>query len=518
MHKSPVSWLRICVYEDNSNEKPEGFRLLHSKTNSKQNHEQMRLDLGLGKMIDVEFDGGQVCSDGGLLFLVKADQRLELTKQAAWCIGDRRRADLISHSIQEMLQQRIYGICAGYEDCNDASKLNGDAMHLLATGNLPSSGNRLASQPTLSRFENSVDEVTLQLLQELPIHVWISKLKAKRKRPKTIRLSMDTTCDPVHGYQQLSFYNGFYETDCYTPLFVFTEDGFPLAAVLRPGNAAPAEGSVRALKRICEKIRLAFGNVPIELTADAGFAVPELFKFCEDNRITYFIGAIGHSGLQYHAEELVVKCRGEFEKLAGSALELKKYGEIKDKKARDLKWRQREERIRFSSKSAGRQQEHFEEQLTIRRFGEFSYQSREWHHERRFIFRVEFTSTGPDVRFVVTNKKNGKPRELYEERYCKRGQCENWIKDLKNYLKADRTSCQEWNANQFRLLLHAFAYILMGEIRTAACMPFSTVETIRIRFLKVGVLVCERARTVSLKLASHHPWADPFRHAWHALF
>lgn len=474
----------------------------------------MQLDLGVGKVIDVEFDGGQVCSDGGLLLLAKADQRLELTKLAAMCIGDRRRPDLISHSIQELLKQRIYAICAGYEDCNDANKLRSDAMHLLATGHLPSSGDRLASQPTLSRFENSVDEVTLKLLQELPIHVWIRQQKSKRQRPKVIRLSMDTTCDIVHGYQQLSFYNGFYQTDCYTPLFIFSEDGFPLAAVLRPGNASPAEGSVRALKRICEKLRLAFGNVPIELTADAGFAIPELFEFCESNHITYFIGAIGHSGLQYHAEELVLRCRSEFESLAGSALELKKYGDVKDKKLRDLKWRQRQERIRFSSKSDGRQQEHFEEQLTIRRFGEFHYQSREWPHERRFIYRVEFTSTGPDVRFVVTNKKNGKARDLYEQRYCKRGQCENWIKDLKNYLKADRTSCQEWSANQFRLLLHVFAYILIGEIRKAVSMPFTTVETIRLQFLKIGVLVCEQARRVRLRLASHHPWVEPFRRAW----
>lgn len=491
--------------------------MLHSKTTSGENHEQLRLDLGLGKVIEANFDGGQVCSDGGLLLLRKADERLKLTELAALCIGDKRRPDLVKHSIEKLLKQRVYGIAAAYEDCNDAAKLKHDGMHLLAVGVLPNSESALGSQPSLSRFENSVDEVSLKLLQELPVHLWITKLKQKRKRPKVIRLSMDTTCDVVHGYQQLTFYNGFYGVDCYTPLFVFDETGFPLAAVLRAGNASPSEGCVRALRGIIERIRGAFGNVRIELTADAGFATPELYGYCEANQIIYFIGVAGHSGLQYHAEDLVLKCRNEFESIAGSALELKKYGEVKDKKARDLAWRQQEERKRFSTKEAGRQQEHFEEHQTIRRFGECYYQAREWSHARRIIYRVEFSSTGPDVRFVVTNATTGDARRLYEERYCKRGQCENWIKDLKNYLKADRTSCQEWCANQFRLLLHTFAYVLMCEIRTAAGMPYATVETIRIQFLKVGVLVKERARKVVLELASHHPWSTQFRKVWHLL-
>jgi len=477
----------------------------------------MQLDLGIGKRVELAFDGERVCSDGGLLLLRKADDRLELTKLAAMCIGDRRRPDLVSHTLQDMLRQRIFAMSGGYEDCNDATRLNSDPMHLLAAGYLPNSGHQLSSQPTLSRFENSVDDASLAALQGLLIHTWIRRMKSKGKRPKRIRLSMDTTCDPVHGYQQLTFYNGFYGTACYTPFFIFTEDGFPLAAVLRAGNASPAEGCVRNLRRVISEIKRAFWNVRIELTADAGFAVPELYEFCEQNGIIYFIAAAGHSGFQYHSEELVVRCRDEFEMLAGSALKLKKYGEIADKKERDLRWRQHEERIRFSSKEEGRQQEHFEEELRIRRFGEFEYAAREWRKKRRIIFRVEFTNTGPDVRYVISNAPGGRPRELYEKRYCQRAQCENWIKDLKTYLNCDRTSCQEWRANQFRLLLHAFAYILMWEIRQAIHEPFTTVETIRIRFIKVGVIVKETASKVILKLAKHHPWQNDFKLAWQNL-
>lgn len=489
----------------------------HSKTAGSEKHEQMLLDLRVGKLVELSFDGGRVCSDGGLLLLRKADDRLELTKVASYCIGDKRRADLVSHTVQDMLRQRVYAIAAGYEDCNDAARLNSDGMHLLAAGYLPDSGHRLSSQPTLSRFENSLDETAIKAMHGLLIHTWIRKKKKKNKAPKRVRLSMDTTCDPVHGFQQLTFYNGFYGTACYTPLFVFTEDGFPLAAELRAGNASPGEGSVRILKRIVAELRLAFPRISIELTADAGFAAPELYEFCERNNVVYFIAAAGHSGFQYHSEDLVVRCRNEYESLAGSALALKKYGEVADKKARKLAWKQREERLRFSSKEEGRMQEHHERELRIRRFGEFSYASREWSRERRVITRVEFTSTGPDVRYVVTNATSGKPRELYEVRYCRRCQCENWIKDLKNYLKCDRTSCQEWRANQFRLFLHVMAYVLMWEIRNAAKTPFTTVETIRTQFIKIGVLVKETAKRVSLKMASHHPWRDEFNLVWRSI-
>lgn len=491
--------------------------MLHCKTAAERKHEQMRLDLPVGKRVELDFDGGRVCSDGGLLLLRKADEMLELIKVAALCIGDKRRPDLVLHTVEDMLRQRVYGIAAGYEDCNDASRLQGDSMHLLAAGYLPDSGHRLGSQPTLSRFENSLDDAAIKAMHGLLVHTWIRKMKRKRKPPKRIRLAMDTTCDPAHGSQQLTFYNGFYETACYTPLFVFTDDGFPLGAELRAGNASPADGCVRMLKRIIAEIKLSFPCIQVELTADAGFAVPELYEFCEQNNIIYFIAAAGHAGFQYHSEELVVQCRNEFESLAGTALELKKYGEVADKKARKLKWKQHQERLRYSSKEEGRMQEQFENELRIRRFGEFKYTAREWMRERRVLMRVEFTLTGPNVRYVLTNATSGKPRELYENRYCRRCQCENWIKDLKNFLKCDRTSCQEYRANQFRLFMHVMAYILMWEIRDAARTPFTTVETIRIQFIKIGVLVKETAQKVALKMASHHPWRDEFNLVWQRL-
>jgi len=326
---------------------------------------------------------------------------------------------------------------------------------------------------------------------------------------------MDTTHDEVHGYQQLSFYNGFYQTYCYTPLFIFADCGFPLCALLRQGNAGPAEGALRMLRQIVNDIRLSWTDVRIELSADAGFATPELFEYCEQNGITYYICDGSHNGYAYHSEPLVRECKQLFEELGGRVHQLKKYAIPVDPKARKQAWRQKEERLRFSSKQEGRMQEHFEdEELFIRQYCEFEYASREWSHARRIIARCHYNAEGPEVRYVVTNATGSYPKRLYEDKYCPRARCENWIKELKNYMHCDRTSCQEFNANQLRLLLHTFAYALLWEIRRKAKMKHATVETIRVQLIKVGVLVKETARKVWLHLASEHPWQKQFSTAW----
>lgn len=482
----------------------------YSKPGSTKRQDQLKLDIGLGKEIEANFDAGAVSSDGGMLLLRKADEKLELTKLAALCIKDERQG-AVRHTIEKLFRQRVYAIAAGYEDCNDVARIGNDPMHLLSQGVLLSSTVCLASQPTLSRFENSIDSVTLSALQSLLRHTFV---RTRKRAPKVLRLYMDTTHDEVHGYQQLSFYNGFYKTYCYTPLFIFADCGFPLCAVLRRGNASPAEGALRALKEIIKDIRLSWPETRIELSADAGFAVPELYEYCEQNSITYFICDGSHAGYAYHTEQTVRNCKAIFEEFDGRVIELKKYAVPANPKDRKRAWRQKEERTRFSSKEDGRMQEHFEDDFAIRRYCEFQYRSREWSRERRIISRIEYTAEGPNVRYVVTNATGSYAKQIYEKKYCPRAKCENWIKELKNYLKCDRTSCQEFEANQFRLLLHTFAYILLWEIRRKAAMQHSTVETVRIQLIKVGVLVQEKARKVCLSLPRAHPWQEQFRRAW----
>jgi len=480
--------------------KNEAFDLTECKTDGANKQGQMTLDLGLGKLIQSNFDGGLVSSDGGLLLLRKADDQLELSELAQYCFSDDRRQDLLQHPILGMLRQRIYSIAAGYEDCNDATKLRIDGMHKLAVGRKPSDKLGLASQPTLSRWENSADSVSLDALQKLLVRTYINQQKRK---PKVIKLAVDTTCDRVHGYQQLSFYNGFYREYCFTPLFIFTEDGFPLAALLRAGNAGKYDGTVRMLRPIVEELRRTWPRVRIELTADAAFAAPDVYNFCEQNHVTYYIAIAGNHAIQIKAKAFVEQTKALFDELSSDEVEL-------------LSWRKKEEARRFRSKEEGRMQEAFEaEQVYIRKFTEFNYQAREWPHERRIICKVECTSQGTDTRYVVTNAKRNRPDNIYAK-YCQRAQCENWIKDLKNYLHCDRTSCQEFNANQLRLLLHTFAYILLWKLRKQAKLKYATVETVRLHLLKIGVLVTESVRRICLKFSSTHPWQDEYRLAWNS--
>jgi hypothetical protein len=423
------------------------------KSKNGTNQASMQLDMGFGKPVVANFDGDCIATDGGLMLVRKADDRLQLTELASLCLRDQRRPDLVRHKTEALLKQRIYAIAAGYEDCNDATQLRNDGMHKLALGVLSKSGKTLASQPTLSRWENSVDEITLKALQKLLVHTYIRRQK---KAPKLVKLAMDTSCDKVYGYQQLSFYNGFYEEYCFTPLFIFDDLGFPLAALLRHGNAGPAESGTRVVREVIHELRLAWPNVELELSADAGFCTPELYEFCEQNGITYFIGIKSNAGFHYHSEETIRACKADFESFGFETAPLGKYGTY-DAKARKLAWRQKEERIRFSSKAEGRQQEHFEDELLIRKFMEFDYDAREWSRTRRIIARCDYASTGPDIRYVITNSKMKDIKRLYEEKYCRRARCENWIKDFKTYLKCDRTSCQEFTANQLIIILHTFA-------------------------------------------------------------
>jgi hypothetical protein len=474
---------------------------------------QMSLDLGLGKEITANFDGGDVCSDGGLLLLRKADDRTELCEFAALAFPEKRRPDLVQHSIVDMLRQRVYAIAAGYEDCNDANSLSKDRMHLLAVGK-PLRDSRLASQPTLSRFEGTADATVNAYLQDLLVHQFI---RSKKKPPKVVRLAMDTTCDEVFGFQQMSFWNGYYQAFCYAPLFIFSDCGFPVCALLRPGNPSPIDDALRMLKRIIPILRKKWPKVRIKLAADAAFASPEIFEFCERSDVTYYIAAAGHPGLTYHARPLVEKCKQEFDEFGYSSPDLKPHLVTVDPKQRQLQWRQSQERIRYSSKEEGRMQEHFEDDLQVRKYSEFKYQSKEWTKERRFVFRCHYTAEGPDVRYVVTNQAGGKARRIYDDEYCPRSQCENWIKDLKTYLKCDRTSCQEFEANQLRLFLHTFAYILIWSVRTAAKLRQMTVHTFQLRMLRIGVIVSETARQVRLLLASNHPAQAEFVEAWNSL-
>lgn len=468
---------------------------------------QMRFDFGLGKSVVGNFDAGQVSSDGGLVLVRGVDDRLRLSEQIAYCLAERRQKGKIKHSVLSQIRQRLNMIVAGYEDLNDADQLASDGIHKLVAGRNPQTEPGLASDATLGRLEIGRSEQELTFLQELLVHVFIQQQK---RNPERITLDMDTTCDEVHGYQQLSFYNGFYKTYCYTPLFIFAGP-FPLAAVLRAGNAAPAEGAVKALRPVIAALRQAWPNVIIELRADAGFSTPELYKFCEDAQIYYYIGLKPNGHMHLKARRLISLAKAQFEKLYGPVEEVTTK---KAKKLRKEKWRRKEEQIRFATKEKGRMQEHFEDEYDYRTrlVGDIDYQADSWKTKRRVIARCDYTTEGPEIRYIVTNYTGGRPKWIYEDKYCKRGQCENYIKELKA-LKCDRLSAQESRTNQFRLLMHTFAYILIDGLKTLLPKKYSqcSAETVRNRLIKIAVVVKESARQIRLHWTSHCPWESQFR-------
>jgi hypothetical protein len=297
-------------------------------------------------------------------------------------------------------------------------------------------------------------------------------VQQQKQVPFKLTIDIDGTCDPVHGNQQLSVFHGFYGMTCFYPLFVFIGD-FPVGAILRAGNAGPAEGTIEAIKRIVKILRQAFPRVLIELRADAGFDEPEIYEYCERSKIKYYIGLPSNQRLSSKTGHIA---------------------EITKQKFRDTYSKETPE---------GREM--------VRVVADVSYAAKSWHKSRRVVARCDYKESGIEFRYVVTNHKGGRARWLYEDKYCQRGQSENVIKELKS-IKCDRLSNHEFLANQFRLLLHTFAYILLDVVRKSG--PASerqiTLKTLQLRLIKVAVRVKETARKIYLSWPATYPWQEAF--------
>lgn len=429
------------------------------------------------KPVVVQFDQDHASSDGGAVLLQACDQRLGLSEAIASCIDDVRQCGKVRHSLLEMLQQRLFGIACGYADGNDAGQLADDPIFKLLLGRDPLTGSALASQPTLSRFENAVGPKQLLKMAEALADCVIERHRRRKKSVKRITLDFDPTDDPTHGAQQLTFFNWVYDSWCYLPLAGFlTFDDEPqqylFCYALRAGNAPAKQGLLGILKRLLPRLRQAFPKAKIRIRLDAGFTGPELYEFFEDNRMEYVVCMAKNPVLKRFAEPLMEPVREAFE--AGEA----------------------------SSPI----------------YGEARYKARSWNRQRRVIIRadiVEHPGRRPkdNPRFVITNL-HGTPQHLYERVYCARGDVENRIKELKYGLEIDRTSCTSFFANQLRVLLTAAAYVLMQELRLKArhtrC-AHAQVTTLQLRLLKVGAWVERSVRRVVLHLPTSTVYADDWR-------
>jgi Transposase DDE domain group 1 len=421
------------------------------------------------KPVVVTADGGALTSDAGVLLLREVDERLGLTRGLADCLPDRREPAKVRHSCLALLRQRLYQIALGYEDCNDADSLRSDPALKLAVGKTPSDP-ELASQPTLSRWENQVTRETCWRLSEALLECFLQR--HRERPPQRLVLDVDATDDEVHGHQQLSFFHGYYDEHCYLPLLVFAqqEEGGEqelLAALLRPGNVHAGHRAMSLLRRLVVRLREAFPECVIELRADSGLALPEVYEGCEALELPYTISLAKNSRLLAWAAPWLAEARAI-------------HAEVGEK---------------------------------VQVFGAFPYAADSWSQPRRVICKAEVMSQGENPRFVVSSRRDLEPEAHYRF-YCQRGDPENRIKELKEGLHADRLSCHRFWANQFRLLLHAAAYVLFQTLRRALAgteLAAAQVSTLRLRLLKVGARIRERVRRVTVSLPSAYPWFEDWR-------
>jgi len=429
------------------------------------------------KPVVTKFDQEHSSSDGGGLLLKAIDDKLGLTEALASCLSEWRQAGKVRHSILEILRQRVFAIGLGYPDGNDAGGLAEDPIHRLLLERDPIDGHRLPSQPTISRFENTARRQDLYRMAEALADTVIDRHRRRlRGRCRRITLDIDPTDDPTHGQQELTFYHGYYDTHCYLPLvgtmsFNDEKEQHLFMNVLRPGNSSAHSGLVAILSRTLDRLWAAFPKVRILVRLDGGFGAPVVLDFLDEVGVDYVVGLAATKPLKRRARRALGSARRQF-------------------------------------RQKGK---------TTSVFGETLHKTKTtWPHRRRVIYKaevVQYLGREPrdNVRFVVTNLHQT-PKRVYQI-YTERGDAENRIKELKNDLAMDRTSCMSFLANQFRVLLTSAAYVLMQELRLRGrhteCRR-AQVATIRNRLLKLAAWVEVSVRRVVV----HLPRMFPGRSAW----
>jgi len=432
---------------------------------------------GFAKAVVARFDTPHASSDGGAILLKSVDTHLGLTKRLAGCLVDARQPGKIRHQTLELIRQRVFGIACGYADCNDAARLADDAIHKLLVERDPIAGPALASQPTLSRFENAVGARALVAMGHLLADTVIEQHRRRLKgRAARITIDLDPTDDPTHGQQEFTFFNGHYDTWCYLPIVAtVTFDDEPaqyaVTAVLRPGNAPAKRGALGLLRRLFTTLRAAFPTAILRVRLDGGFASNPLFAFLEAAGVEYVVGMPGNVRLDKRIQRLMGKAR-------------------------------------MRSKTTGGT-----EQL----YGQTRYAAKTWSRKRRVVMKAEVVrhpgrAPKNNPRFVVTNLAD-EPQAVYEL-YCQRGDMENRLKELHHGLEMDRTSCSRFLANQLRVLLTLAAYILFQELQRRAQRTVwadAQVTTLRERLIKLAVWVERSVRRIVLHFPAAFPWCRPWR-------
>ena len=413
------------------------------------------------RSVEVNCQGGDITSDGGVLLLRQVDKRLDLSKAVSKALTDSRRRASCKHDVLSLLRQRVYALASVYEDLNDHEQLRGDLTIQAAVNRT----DVLASSSTLCRFENRSDRQAAWRIHEVMVEQFVTSFKDV---PEELTLDFDATDDAVHGKQEGRSFNGYYDHYCFLPLYMFCKDQL-LVSYLRPSNIDGAKHTWAILSLLVKRFRQTWPQVNIIFRGDSGFCRHKMLTWCERHNVSYIVGIAQNKRLNALATP----------------------------------WQKEAE-------------EHFSEtNEKVRRFVELQYAAKSWSRSRRIITKIEYTEKGSNTRYVVTNL-GGKPQLLYDKLYCARGDMENRIKEQQLDLFADRTSCQRWWPNQFRLLLSSLAYILLEAIRCLALqgteLAHVYVGTLRLKLIKIGAVILRNTRRIRFLLSSACPNQKLFFH------
>ena len=467
---------------------PNGTRLAAQST-----PEQLRFPASAGFTVRAEFTGGDLSSNFGTVVLAALDGRIGLIDRLSSAIIDKRHPSYITHSMRDLLTQRVFQMALGYEDGNDADSLRGDPLFKLAAGRAPlATDNLLACASTISRLEGSLSRRDIYRLSEALVLQFIAGYD---EAPTHVILDLDHTDDATYGQQVLALFNHHYGHHCYLPLLIFeAHTGALVTAVLRPGKRPTGAENAMIMKRVLALLRRHWPQTHILLRGDGHFSCPELMQLvAEDDHADFIFGLAGNSVLQSKAEPLMKNARAHL--------------------------------MLHQSLAAGQR---CPPVTAVRHFGEFEYAARSWPQAFRVVLKAEVLPSYGSVpvkdnqRFVVTTLRSPSPQALYQHHYCARGQAENWIKQLKCDLKSDRTSASSFLANCSRLLLTAAAYVLHQQLRQLALqgtdLATAYPKTVILSLFKIAVQVKQYKDRVLLQLPNACPVKAILRHVCKCLY
>lgn len=421
-----------------------------------------------GKKIVADFKGGSITSDAGLLLFRQLADDMSLFNKCSEAIRERRHVSYISHDINELLTQRVMQIAAGYFHAVDCNRLREDPTFKTICNIKPASDTTLGGQSTMTRLENSISRTDLY---RLALAIGDQFMSSYSRPPKSIILDIDDTCDPTHGAQQLTLFNAYDDTYCYHPVHIYEgNSGKLVTAVLRPGKRPTCSEARSILKRVIASIRHKWPTVKILVRGDSHFCGEPVMELCESTNVEYILAVAKNQKLARLCEEGFALKRG------------------------------------------------YEPEADYRHYEAFDYAAGSWTKQRRVVARIEVKGACEDIRYIATNIIGGQAQDLYEQVYCQRGQAENWIKDHKNALRSDLTSCHRFAANQFRLHLHSMAYILLNEFRRKVLrktkLARAQMDTIRLNIIKIGARIVEKSKVIRFHLSDALEQSSTFRMAY----